>query len=50
MSFSSCQWVGGGPGPLVFRQRMGVVSVRMKVGVSVNQNLPVGRVVCGPLV
>ena len=43
--------VGGvGPGPLVYRQRIGVVSMRMKVvlGVSVNQNL--GGGVCGPLV
>ena len=43
---------GGGPGPLVYRQRMGVVSVRIKVvlGVSVNQNLSMGGGICGPLV
>ena len=46
VSFSTCQWVGGGPGPLVYRLRltnngrslfenessMGVVCVRIKVG------------------
>ena len=45
--------VGGvGPGPLVYRQRIGVVSVRMKVvlGVSVNQNLSMAGGVCGSLV